>query len=115
MTKHNSTNGTTSALVNGSAMIEGTNLSEGDAGAMHKDYLRDQRIARLSSGAPHGKRRGSRKTATSIGAGTSTTVGATNDIDTLEAETGWSRADAVEAAIEARSDLRRYGHYRIYN
>ncbi len=34
--------------------------------------------------------------------------------DTLEAETGWSRADALEEAIECRRDARLYGGRRCH-
>jgi len=102
--KISATNDTTDNSIDNASVA-----SDLDAGAMLKDYLRDQRIERiLNGGSPRKTRKvtKARKTgATSI---------ELSQPDTLEAETGWSREDAIAMALECRSDRNRYGAEQLY-
>jgi hypothetical protein len=77
--------------------VPGTNITWADAGAMHKDYLRDQRIERILNGSRKSPRR-ARK------------VVEVQPSMSLFEETGWSEADALDEALEARRDARLYGN-----
>ena len=100
----NSMNSTDSS--NSSAdFVPGTNITWADAGAMHKDYLRDQRLERILNGKRQSPRR-ARKTTNNIVAQPS---------KSLFEETGWSEADAINEALEARRDARLYGNGRMCN
>ncbi len=97
----NNMNSTDSNVNSSADFVPGTNITWADAGAMHKDYLRDQRIERILNGKRQSPRR-ARK------------VVEVQPSMSLFEETGWSEADAIDEALEARRDARLYGNGRMY-
>jgi hypothetical protein len=93
-------------------MTTGSEVSDIDAGAMHKDYLRDRRIERILSGQPLSVRkvRGSKRN----GVQTQVASGSTA-LANLEAETGWTPEAAAEMAAECRRDHRLFGRTELYS
>jgi hypothetical protein len=93
--------------------ISGNETSDVDAGAMHKDYLRERRIDRILSGQPlsvrkvRGRKSSRVQVQEAVDSGVST-------VDNFEAETGWTREDANEMAAECRRDQRLYGRSQLY-
>jgi hypothetical protein len=84
---------------NSADFVPGTNITWSDAGAMHKDYLRDQRIERILNGSSKSPRR-ARK------------VVEVQPSMSLFEETGWSEADALDEVLETRRDARLFGKRR---
>ena len=80
-------------------------FSDIDAGAMHKDYLRDRRIERiLRSPAPRLTRTSKRSSVKASHGGD-----LARDLSDLQATTGWSPEDAISEFLEAQRDLRLFG------
>jgi hypothetical protein len=92
-------------------LTNGTRVSDADAGAMHKDYLRERRIERILSGAPLAVRkvRGSKRNRAM-----SAVVTVDSSLDTLEAETGWTPEAAASMAKECARDHRLFGPAQLY-
>jgi hypothetical protein len=93
------------------AMTTGSLVSDADAGAMLKDYLRERRIERILSGAPLSVRkvRGSKRNRVQ-----QPVVTAASSMDNLEAETGWTPEAAASMADECRRDYRLHGPVQLY-
>ncbi|MBK7747474.1 MAG: hypothetical protein IPI39_09525 [Candidatus Obscuribacter sp.] len=93
---HNSNIGSSSASI-GTPIPGVVGWTFEDAAQENKHIARERRIARLS-----------RKPRAAV-------LPAVNlEEDTLEAETGWTRADALEVMLECRRDARLFGRRRCH-